>query len=1230
VPVSFIHLHCRSAFSLKDGAYLPEHLAAHAAELDMPAVALTDQDTLLGAVRFVDACTQVGVKPILGSRLTLDPPDDRRGRRDLAEGGALRAQASASEGARSAAANAWREGPERRAFRPLRVPEQPRRSGPAGVRDPAANHVVLLARNAVGYANLCRLITSAHMSGERGEPSLTSREVMARAEGLVCLLGPESPPGAMTLAGRAGAARELARPWREAFGPWCFVEVRHLLEPSSIAEVRTLLRLAEEAGLPAVATGAVRYLLREDAFLADALECMREIVPVAEHHLSRRNAEGFLKPAAAMRAMFAGRPDLCDNTVRIAEACTFDLGLGQVHFPDFPTPAGRSPTSVLAERCFAGLRRRGLPPGRPVVDRLQFELDQIRRMGYAAYFLTVADIVEEVKAMGIRCGARGSAAGSLVCYLTGISEVDPVHHGLLFERFINPLRDELPDIDIDVESARREEVYDMVLRRHGQDRCACVTMVDTYRARAAVREVGKALGYPDAEVDLVAKAFPHIGAHRIRDALAELPELRGSNLGAGQLETLFRVAERLNGFPRHLALHPSGIVLSGDDLLDRVPMERSFLEHRMVQADKDDVERLGLLKLDVLGVRLLSSMRHSIDQIERTTGDTVDLDSIPRDDPATFELIRASDTIGCFQIESPGQRELLQKFQPDRFEDLIIDISLFRPGPVKSDMITPFLRRRHGWERPRYAHPALRPVLQETHGVIVYHEQIMRVLEIAGYDLAEADRIRRHLDDGAEIQELQDGFVEQAVACGLGNDDADTVWRELASFASFGFCKAHAAAFAVPTYQSSWLKAHYPAHFLAGVLTHEPGMYPRRLILQDAREHGIPILPLDVNHSQKPYTVEEVVEGEPGTSRRRSADEEWRGFLRGGAHRAEASASEGARSAAANARREGPERRAFRPLRATEQARRSAPAEDESRVTFGIRIGLQDVHGISDAEVASILEHRPFSSVGDFLRRAHVSRPVVEALAHAGALDQIEHVSSEVSSAAPVDARHPAAQPRAAGAPPRYAAPRKWSRRDRLYLAMTADPEREGQQLALPLLGEQEPPGLREYTDGERVRAELEVTGLDVSRYLLSFYEPLLADLGVVRSKELRRCRGNSWVMVAGVKVASQTPAVRSGQRIIFITLDDATGPVDVTVFERVQDRCAGTVFHGFLLAVWGRLRRTGVGGVSLAAEEVWDVVALERARRDGRLLQAMGVPKPAGSGTPRKLWHASGGSAGW
>ncbi|HEX9891625.1 MAG TPA: PHP domain-containing protein, partial [Actinomycetota bacterium] len=369
----FVHLHCRTYFSLKDGAFSPEDLAARAAELGMSAVAMTDRDTLLGAARFAAACGREGVRPIFGTWLTV-----------------------------------------------------------------GEHRVLLLARTNEGYANLCRLLTEVHMAGERGVPMASPAQVMARAEGLVCLLGPESPVGRLALAGRPGAARERARPWREAFGPWCFVEVRDLLEPGSARQVRALLRLAQDAGLPAVATNAVRYLVPGDAFLADALECMREIVPIDDHHVSRRNAEGWLKPPAAMRALFP--PDPCDNAVRIAEACDVDLGIGTVHFPEFPTPRGRSATSVLAERAHAGIASRYGTPTPAVTERLDHELSLIHRMGYAAYFLTVAGIVEEVKAKGIRCACRGSAAGSVVCYLTGISEVDPIRHDLLFERFLNPMR----------------------------------------------------------------------------------------------------------------------------------------------------------------------------------------------------------------------------------------------------------------------------------------------------------------------------------------------------------------------------------------------------------------------------------------------------------------------------------------------------------------------------------------------------------------------------------------------------------------------------------------------------------------------------------------------------------------------------------------------------------------------------------------------------------------------
>ena len=1108
---SFVHLDVRSFFSLKEGAFSPEELAQRAAELRMPAVAMADRDGVYGAVRFVDACQKAGVRPILGASVTAD----------AGAGGA-----------------------------PVE-------------HDERTSSVVLLARDEGGYANLCRLLTDAHMLGERGDPHLAVEQICAHAHGLAAVLGPRSRAGRLAVAGRLGAARRAIDPWREAFGDRCHVAVEHRLEPDSSREVRRLLALADAVGARPVATNPVRYLVREDAFLADALECMRELVPLSEHHVSRSNAEGYLRSARTMRRLFAERPDLCDATLDIAESCTFDLGLRRVRFPEFPTPAGRSAASVLAERCFRGIERRGYDrKDRRVRDRLDRELALIQSMGFAAYFLTVADIVADIKAMGIRCACRGSAAGSFVCFLTGISDVDALRHDLVFERFLNPLRDELPDIDIDVESARREDVYDMILSRYGDDRAACVAMIDTYRARASLREVGKVLGLPEVEVGTIAKAFPHIGARHLQKAIDELPELAGANLRGPQLELLFRVAERLDGFPRHIALHPSGIVLSNDELVTRVPLERSFQGYRTIQADKDDVELLGYLKLDVLGVRMLSSMRHAIDEIARTEHVKVDLDRIPLDDEPAFELIRASDTIGCFQIESPGQRELLQKLQPTRWEDLIIDISLFRPGPVKSDMINPFLRRRAGMEPPSYPHPSMKPGLRETFGVIVYHEQVMRTLAaLAGYDLSTADSIRRHLDDDARLPGLRADFLERARGRGVDGRIAEEVWDDVAQFASFGFCKAHAAAFAVPTYQSSWLKAHYPAHLLAGILTHDPGMYPRRLILEDARAHGIEVLPLDVNASEEEYVVEAV--GDVG---------------------AVAPLADPARPQLRN----GPN--------GTDPNPKPKPGAGR-----GVRLGLKDVRGISGEEVRSILRaraERPFRDVGDFLRRTRVSKPVVEAMAHAGGFD---------------------------GLPGGHG-----NRRDRLFEAIVSDPERPGDQLALDLRAAPfEPTALRDYTDAEVVRAELEVLGVDASRHVVSFFEPTLADLGVVRARDLWRCRRDERVLVAGVKVASQTPAVRSGQRIIFLTLDDATGPVDVTVFESAQARCAKTVFHSFVLVVRGQVRRTGLKGVSIIAEDVWDLTVLHRARRDGDLQRALGEHDPP-SLPPRKLWHASGGSSGW
>ncbi len=1130
-----MQLHCHSNWSLLDGAVSAEGLAVAAAELGYEAVALTDHDSLLGAVRFSKACKEVGYARSFGAERMV--------------------------------------------------------AGPAHTE----RHVTVLARDKTGYGNLCRLISDAHLGSERGTPVSSLAAIAARAEGLFVFSGcAKGEVAALAAAGRIPAAVDAAKRWRRAIGDGYRIEVFDHRGYGDRTLRDRLLKVSSQAGIKAVASNNVHYVRRVEAPTHELLHAINKIVPLSKTQALRSNAEYGLKAPHEMRAIFRDVPEVADETLAIAEACDVDLGLGRYHFPHIPIPEGQSAAALLRRRCYEGAARRYDKIPRAVEDRLEHELRMIfdgsrhwgeeragaasADGGFAAYFLLVSDIVHHArKVLGIRCTCRGSAAGSLVCYVLGISDVDPVRYDLLFERFMNNKREELPDIDVDVESHRREEVLGHVLQTYGLEQTAMCCMVDTFRARMAIREVGKALGLPPEEIDLVAKAFPRVRARDIPKAIAHLPELQGTNLSGGRLEQLFELCFAIDGFPRHLALHPSGVILSSSDLADRVPMQTSYEGFRMLQADKHDVEALGLVKLDVLGVRMLSSMAHACAEVKRLTGTAPDLESLPMDDEVAYRLIRTSKTLGCFQIESPGQRDLLARLQPQGFEDLIVEISLFRPGPVSSDMVSPYLSRRHGFEEFEYMHPKLRPILAETNGIIVYHEQVIRVIAaVTGCGLDDADYVRRHLDsarpslpddpnsnparkglDGprsgvSDDNEVGRWFQERGIRNGFSPAQAAALWQEVFAFASFGFCKAHAAAFALPTYLSAWLKAHHPVEFYAGLLTHDPGMYPRRLIVADARQFGIPILPIEINRSYDAYRAEPVAEG------------------------------------------------------------------------LGVRLAFSEVRDISGPEIGSLLAARaeggPFTSLEDLWRRTELSRPVLENLVHVGSLDTLE--------------------------------PNR-ARRELLWrvIDLAGGTRPKAGQLGLGL---DEPiheslPGLPVYTPLEETEAELAVTGIDARRHVMDLYKPLLTELGCVPVTALARHRNNSEVWVAGVKVASQTPAIRSGQRIIFITLDDITGPLDVTFFERVQPWCARIVFHSWLLLVKGTLKKRGGAsfrhgtdprnvGITIVAEEAFDLAEVARDRKDGHGLEecltrqrakvSLGVipqSEPPGG----RMWHSSGGSAG-
>jgi error-prone DNA polymerase len=1238
----FTHLHVASGYSLRYGASTPARLVEVAVEHGMGSLALTDRDGLYGAVKFGLACAEAGIQPLLGVDLAVEPSGLTLG---------LPAWAEPSRPVAVAGRSASRPAAQRVPVRGGASvdPRYPRVTVLALAADPGAG---LLPGQ--GWARLCRLVTATHLRGERGRP-VSSIDVIvehARVGGtaggptaLMVLLGPGSEFGRAALAKRPDVARAVLERWRSLLpADGLAVEIVHHRsrdgDPASRGHAARMLAVAREAGIPAVLSNAVRHATRDGAVTVDVLDATRRLVPLDARHLDRTTAEGYLaSPAEMLRraievAEAAGDPhaarDLMVRTEEVAARCRLDpqqeLGLWQSHLPE-PYVIGLEPDQD------ANLELRTWCEGRiftcyPDADatyegeirkRLDEELDLISSMDLPTYFLTVAEVCRLIRTMDVRVAARGSGAGSLVNHLLGISGVDPMRYGLLMERFVTPLRSQLPDIDLDVESDRRTAVYEKILDRFGSDRVTCVSMMDTYRVRHAIRDVAAALGLPPGETDAIAKSFPHIRARDVRHAIAELPELRASGLAEPRLDLLFDLVERLDGLPRHVALHPCGVVISDAGLLDRTPVEASWQGFPMSQFDKDDVEAMGLLKLDVLGIRMQSAMSYAIKEIARVDGPgaeqagrhpesaryldadgRIDLDAVPLDDEATYRLIRTTRTLGCFQIESPGQRELIGKFGPETFHDLIIDISLFRPGPVKSDMVNPFLRARKGWEEPDYLHSWLIPVLENTCGVVVFQEQVLQIVEATtGCTMAEADEVRRAMGSPAGQDKVKDWYRRRARYRGLDEASVTRIWEVLKAFASFGFCKAHAAAFALPTYQSAWLKTHHPAAFLAGVLTHDPGMYPKRLILDDARNLGISVLPLDVNHSDEVYRVERVDQVQ--------ALEGW-----------------------------------------AEPERSTDPDLPDGR-PYGIRLSLAEVKGASGAEVARMVANRPYHSLADFWHRARVSRPVVERLVLAGGFDSIYGLSE----ALPVPARGritrrdlllqlgdlerwtrstegrggsgratktPPVKSRAGGGRGITESGRGHGRgatEQEEARGVTAGPDdpvrraaaRQSQaaRTIVPVLEQSvqmafdldDAPdqtilsGLPEMTSAERVRAELEILGLDASRHVLDFYAPLLEALAVTRARDVRDRRSRAEILVAGVKVATQTPPIRTGRRVVFLTLDDSTGPVDATFFEDAQGPYATTVFHSWLLVVRGVLRKTGARGISLRATGAWELPVL-------------------------------------
>jgi error-prone DNA polymerase len=1061
----FTHLNVASAYSAHFGVSRPEQLAAAAASLGQTALAITDRDGLYGAIKHIAGCMANGIDPIVGVSLRVQGKNER---------------------------------------------------------------VLLLAHGrsgGAGWATLSRAISKAKQSPKN--PGVNYEElaelIVSRGNSATLLLGPESEIGSQALVDSQQALRAL-RELKQLLptpGTLAIEVVSHLTEPGSPhshEHARALLALAAAAGLPAVITNAVRYLTPDDAVTADVLDAARNLEPLGLFE-PQPNAQAWLKPGSAMAALaleITGDPrtaiQLLSSTEALADRCRLDpktdCDWGRPKTPE-QSALGitENPFEVLWQKTHAGINWRypGLSAARlaEIQHRLSRELIAINQLEFSTYFLTVADVAQMIRDMKIRIAARGSGAGSLVNYLLGISSVDPIEQGLLFERFLSTERSKLPDIDIDVESARRHDIYRNIFKRYGGHRVTLLSMQSTYRGRGAVRDSGLALGLAEDEIDDIAKSVWRFSARSFRAALKEKPELAEFAQRAAQsrqLNLLVDLTERLDKLPRHISMHPCGVILGNSQLLDLTPTEPSGLGLPMSQFDKDDIDPMGFLKLDVLGVRMQSALAYTVSEIKRTRGKEIDLDSVALDDPQVFQMIRTTNTLGLFQIESPGQRELTGKHQPTQFGDLTMQISLFRPGPMKGNMIAPYLDGRHGFIQPDYIHPDLKPVLEESYGVVIFHEQVMHILKImTGCTLARADEMRRALAKSGQAAKIAEYFRRASLARGYSVAVVDRVWSIIEGFGSFGFCKAHGAAFALPTYQSAWLKTHYPLEFLSGLLTHDPGMYPRRLLLAEARRLGVKLLPINVNRSRRDYFVEQGA----------------------------------------------------------------------------IRMALTEVGGISNPELDRIIGEQPFINLADFYTRARPSRPTLQRLALIGALDEVAGVGSAIS-----------------------AEPAEHNRGDVLarvrQLSAKPAPKLDPMQLSFDLqVLDELPVGGSEISRAEAIDHELAITGLDYSGHQLERFQPMLDAMGAVRADELVGLRNNTEVLVAGVRVATQSPPMRSGKRVVFISLDDGSGCADATFFDEAQRRCSNLLFHNRLLLISGKTRRTGVKGVSVLAENAWCLNAL-------------------------------------
>jgi len=1104
----YAELHAHSNFTLLDGGSHPEELIDRAKALGLAGVALTDRDGLYGAVRFAQAGREADIPAIAGAELTLEDK----------------------------------------------------------------SHLVVLVESKEGYANLSRLISRARLDHPRGEPS-TSYELLAKhSRGLIALAGCDRGAVPAALArGDFRAATTAAARLRDIFG-WSnfWIELQRHLVPDDGPRIRSLVALAQALDLGTVATGGVHYALPDHRDLSDVLCCIRLKTTLDEAGTQLRpNGEYYMRSAAQMQRLFAEHPRAIAASVAIAQRCTYRLERLQGEFPDFPLPPGETAFSYLHMLVQEGVRRRYRPVTVAVSRQIAHELGVIEKLDLAGYFLIVWDIVRFASERNILVQGRGSAANSAVCYALGITSVDPVGLNLLFERFLSEERDELPDIDLDTPSGdQREAIIQYVYERYGREHAGMVAEVITYRARMAIRDIGKALGLSLDQVDALAKSLdshaaiaveeeaaqvaaslsPHealgvtkhgdwtsMSAADVEAAVESMPAALKVDLGGDVARRLYALCRRIDSFPRHLSQHVGGMVVTRSPLVEVAPLEPAAMPNRTILCwDKDDCATLGLIKIDILGLGMLDAIERSIAEVDRVRGIKIELADLRScDDPAVYDMLCAADTVGLFQVESRAQMASLPRLKPRHFYDVVVQVAIIRPGPIQGDMVHPYIRRRQGREPVDYPHPKLEPVLERTLGVPLFQEQGMRMaVEVAGFTPGQADELRRamgHKRSREKMERLRDRLIDGMTRNGISADLGARLYHMLSAFADYGFPESHAASFALIVYVSGYLKVHYAPEFYASLLNAQPmGFYSPASLVADARRRGVVVLPPDVNASPYECTSEPI-----------AADVVGRAKLGDGI------SEEGERSRSIST---------VAALQATDCSGRAlARPESASHPRYAMRIGLNQVRGIGEKHREHLNAERakgPYQDIRDFVLRTGLHKDILESLAAVDAFACFGLLRREALW-----------QVQRLGDLPRVGA---------LERGMTV----EEQQVALPPMHPVE-------------EAAADFWGLSLStRYqAIQFYREELNKMRIRRASDLPNLPHRLVLKVAGVVTTRQRPGTAKG--FVFTTMEDETGLMNIIIRPDIYERYRPIAREEPAVIVEGVLQKQD-GTINVLARKFW------------------------------------------